>query len=223
MARLLNHDFVIENSENENSPEIEQIFSQQKEIDHRIANSLQLAATMLRFEGQRITDVVSAHAALESASLRLLAVARTHRLLGRTAPDSLVDLAAFMRPFCEDVAQSIGAIVEVRAEAIRLRADVATQLCIIVNELAMNAVKYGHQTGAAPVLTLDALPDGQGWLCVTLRDDGPGLPDDFLLEREGGGLGMLVLTATVEKLKGSIRAVRGHGDGACFEIRLPIH
>lgn len=221
MARLLRQDFIIQNSAFDNGADVAAVVSQQTESDRRIANSLQLAATMLRFEGQRITDVASAQAALESASLRLLAVARMHRLLGQTAPDSRVNLAAFLRPFCEDVAQSIGAIVEIRAKAVTLRADAATQLCIILNELAMNAVKHGHQNGDAAILTLDAVPDGPGRLRLTLRDNGPGLPDDFSLDG-GHGLGMMVLTSTVERLKGSIRPLPGDGSGAGFEIRLPI-
>lgn len=193
--------------------------AQAREIDHRIANSIQIAAAMMKHAIRGITDVASARDALESAMLRLTAIARTHRQLSQDLPDSEVDLAQFLTPFCTDITQSIGAIIEVKAKDVTVRADKATQICIILNELAMNAVKHGGHDDEPVILSLKAVSNGRGELRITLRDNGRGLPLGFSLHTEDG-LGMTIITSAVEKLGGTLRPLRGSGAG--FEINLPL-
>jgi len=190
-----------------------------REIDHRIANSIQIAAAMVKHASRGITDVASARDALESATLRLTAIARMHRQLSQDTPESEVDLADFLTPFCSDITQSMGAIFEVRANDVTLRADKATQVCIILNEMAMNAVKHGGHDGDDVILSLDAVRIGRGQLRITLRDNGRGLPAGFSLHT-ADGLGMTIITSAVEKLGGTLRSL--HGSGAGFEITLPL-
>ncbi len=193
--------------------------AQEREIDHRIANSIQMAAVMVKHASREIADVASARDALKGTMLRLTAIARMHRQLSQGTPDSEVDLADFLTPFCSDITQSIGAIFEVRANDVTLRADNATQVCIILNELAMNAVKHGGHDGDDVILSLDAVRIRRGQLRITLRDNGHGLPAGFSLHTEGG-LGMTIMTSAVEKLGGTLRPL--HGSGAGFEITLPL-
>ena len=193
--------------------------AQEREIDHRIANSIQIAAAIVKHVSRGITDVASARDALESATLRLAAIARVHRQLSEDLPFSEVDLAQFLTPFCSDITQSIGAIIEVDAADVTLRADKATQICIILNEMAMNAVKHGGHNGEPVILSLKVARTGRGQLRMTLRDNGRGLPADFSLHEEDG-LGMTIITSAVEKLGGTIRPLQGSGAG--FKIELPL-
>ena len=189
------------------------------ETDHRIANSIQFAAALLRHESRQITTVSSARTALLTAASRLAAVAHMHRQLTRHTLSREVNLAEYLEPFCDDVSQSIGAVFDVTAADMTLRSDVAGQICIILNELAMNAVKHGDNDGEPVVLTMNAAHNGRGRLRITLHDNGRGLPEDFSL-REATGLGITIITSTVEKLGGSIRTLDGAGAG--FEIDLPL-
>ncbi|WP_212751922.1 sensor histidine kinase [Roseovarius arcticus] len=193
--------------------------AQAREIDHRIANSIQIAAAMVKHASRGITDVASARDALASAMSRLTAIARMHRQLSQDLPDSEVDLARFLTPFCSDITQSIGAIIEVQAKDVTLRADKATQVCIILNELAMNAVKHGGHDDESVILSLEAVHSGRDQLRITLRDNGRGLPAGFSLHTQDG-LGMTIITSAVEKLDGTLSPL--HGSGAGFEITLPL-
>ncbi|MDO5759263.1 MAG: sensor histidine kinase [Rhodobacterales bacterium] len=161
----------------------------------------------------------SARAALNNAVGRLEAISRVHRQLAQKGPEYEVDLDAFLDSFCADVLQSIGAIVEVRANDVRLRADVASQICIFLNELAMNSVKHGGRDGKPVILTVDvtAMPGNQ--LRFVISDNGSGLPPDFDLDH-ASGLGMIIVTSTVGKLGGTIRTTESVGAG--FEIMLPL-
>src|SRR5690242_16080664 len=75
-----------------------QLASQERqiqELNHRIANSLQLAADMLVFEQLRSRDPL-ASAALEASRARLVAVGELHRYLYDHGSRASVELSPFL-------------------------------------------------------------------------------------------------------------------------------
>src|SRR6202000_1270167 len=68
---------------------------ERQELDHRLANSLQLAADFLIFEHMRVSDP-EARAALIATAERLSAVGQMHRFLASHNRASGVDLDAFL-------------------------------------------------------------------------------------------------------------------------------
>ena len=71
-----------------------------QELNHRVANSLQLAADMLTFEQLRARDPL-ASAALEASRARLVAVGELHRYLYDHAERPSVDLKPFLTGLCQ--------------------------------------------------------------------------------------------------------------------------
>lgn len=186
------------------------------EAHHRLANSLLLATVMLRDESRHVTDSASARVALDAASLRLMAMSRLHWQLSRTRPEDSIDLAAFLEPIRGDVADSLGASILLRVVRKEVPVETATQIAVILNELATNAVK--HRGAAADVtVAVDIVHDGGG-LRVMVEDDGPGLPHGFDIAA-AQGLGMRIVGVAVERMGGTIRTVTSVG--AAFEITLP--
>lgn len=191
----------------------------QQETDHRIANGVQFAAALLRHESRRITSVSEAREALTRTADRLNAIAHLHRQLSQAHSAQKVELTTFIRPFCEDISRSTGVIFDVERNEVKLRTDVAAQICIILNELATNAQKHGARGGDAVTMTLKITRDGADRVRLVLRDNGRGLPADFSIH-DLSGLGMTIVTSTVEKLGGRIRVLPGEGAG--FRIDLPM-
>lgn len=192
----------------------------EREADHRIANSIQIAAATLRHETRRIENVGDARAALERAASRLLAIGRLHRQLSWTAPGRTVDLAQFLTPFCDDTAFSTGARIELHADDIVVPTNFATQLCTVLSEVAMNAIKHGADDTTRMTVTVEVRRNGMDGLRMTIRDDGCGLPRGFSMQ-EATGLGMTIITATVTKLGGQLE-VLADGGGAGFQIDVPL-
>ncbi|MDF1728764.1 MAG: sensor histidine kinase [Sulfitobacter sp.] len=191
----------------------------QAEIDHRLANSIQFAAATLRHESRQIGNS-EARTALTNAAGRLNAIARLHRLLTQDVMRDAIKLTTCLEPFCDEVSQSIGVeMIVSSAEEVELCGDVAGQICIILNELAINAVKHGAKDGRPVVLKVSANCSVDDSLVVAVRDNGPGLPEDFTFEASNG-LGMMIITSAVEKLGGTIHILPGQGAG--FEISLPF-
>lgn len=190
---------------------------QRRELDHRMANSLQLAADLLLFEQVRVKDPV-AREALGEAVARLAAVAQLHRCLCAHDHVSSVDLRPFLSELCGLIGQSTGLACTLDADSLMLEPEVAQQLGIAINELAMNAAKHAYRGERKGALHVEARQIGAR-LRVTVSDQGAGLGADFAIGRTHG-LGMDILQAVVRQVHGTLEAQNDHG--ARFIITLPL-
>ncbi|SFH26469.1 Two-component sensor histidine kinase, contains HisKA and HATPase domains [Palleronia marisminoris] len=193
--------------------------SRDRETDHRISNSLQFLAAMLRHESRGATSVASARQSLENAAGRLAAMARLHRQLTAHPADSDVCLGEFIEPICDDICESIGVAIHRRLDHVTLKASQAVQIGIILNELAMNAVKHGDHDGHRVVLTMSAEVMYGRNFALRITDNGSGLPAEFDCDGTAG-LGMSIIKSSVDKLGGTMH-VLDLSRGAGFEIRVP--
>ena len=187
-----------------------------REMHHRLANSLLLTSAMLRDESRGAVDPASARAALAAGAARLVAMARLHRQLSRLRPEAEVELIPFLTPICEDIQESVGLAILLHACNAQVPVGVATQIAIMLSELATNTAKHGHGTGLT--VAVEIVRGAGGGLRILVEDDGPGLPDGFDPAR-GTGLGMQIIRSALDELHGTIRTLPS--DGAAFAIDLP--
>jgi len=121
-----------------------------REAEHRIKNSLQLVASLLRLQSAHMAEPVG-RSAVESATARVLAVAEAHRALQRSPdlrsvrlPDLLDELAAGV------AVQHPGTDLRTEAaEALTLDAERAIPLALVLAELVEDAVRRGAAGPAA--------------------------------------------------------------------------
>ena len=195
-----------------------QLASQERqiqELNHRIANSLQLAADMLVFEQLRARDPV-AQAALEASRARLVAVGELHRYLYEHAGKPSVELRPFLTGLCEAIAATTGLRVSITSDGTSVPGDMAQQLAIAINEIAINAAKHAYEGRPGGRLDVRARREGLE-LVLTVSDKGKGLGDG---PAGHSGLGMSILAAIVRDVRGSLSA-QSEG-GAKFTIRAPL-
>jgi two-component sensor histidine kinase len=188
-----------------------------QELNHRIANSLQVAAGFLAFQSKGTTNAET-RAALGDAATRLEAVGKLHRYLYAHSQDAEVDLAAFLNGLCPDIAQSTGLGCSVESDPVMLPGETAQQLAIVINELALNARKHGYDDGQDGVLHVESRVSA-GLLRLTVSDGGRGLSDDFDVDGERG-LGMTVIRNIAKQLGGTLRAE--DAQGARFTLTAPL-
>jgi two-component sensor histidine kinase len=188
-----------------------------RELDHRMANSLQLAADLLLFEQVRVKDP-AAREALGDAVARLSAVAQLHRCLCAHDDLSGVDLRLFLSEICSLISQSTGLACTLDADPVVLGPDVAQQLGIAINELAMNAAKHAYRGERQGALHVEARQIGNR-LRLAVSDHGAGLGADFAIG-QAHGLGMDILQAVVRQVQGTLEA--RNDNGARFTITLPL-
>ncbi len=171
------------------------------EVNHRVANSLQLVSAMVRLQSTALTDP-SAREALEDTQRRIQAIAQVHRRLYTTNDVESVDMREYLGALVEELAETWSTdafprVLRIAAEPIRLPTDRAVSLGIIVTELVTNACKYAYPDGAGEVrVALSA--DGEAFL-LAVEDDGCGMPADAT--PRGTGLGTKLIRAMAQSLQ----------------------
>ncbi|WHU04879.1 sensor histidine kinase [Sphingomonas sp. NIBR02145] len=174
------------------------------EMNHRIANSLQLLSAMVSVEARGIADPV-AQAALDVTQRRIAAVASVHRQLYQAHESTSVDLRAYLESLAADLqAGATGRPVLVDAAAVSVRSEDATAIGIIVSELVTNAFKYAYAPGAPGNVRvmLRSLPLG-GYM-IEVSDRGRGRVAEVI---QGSGFGSRLIELMAARLgaEGSYR------------------
>ncbi|WP_454762196.1 sensor histidine kinase [Caulobacter segnis] len=149
------------------------------EINHRIANSLQLLSALVSVQARTIEDPL-ALAALDITRGRIAAIANVHRQLYQAREATRVELGAYLKDLGGDLEAACahaasGRRVVVAAASLTVSAEDATAIGIIVSELVTNACKYAYA------------PEAPGDVTIGLR---AGPCDGYVLEIEDRGRGM---------------------------------
>ena len=94
----------------------------------------------------------------------------------------------------------------------------ATSLALVVNELVQNAVQHGFKDINKGRLLI-GIDQKDGDITVTVKDDGPGLPEYFDPDKDGN-LGLtIVRTLVKDELKGHFEI--NCSAGTCAKITFP--
>jgi two-component sensor histidine kinase len=179
-----------------------------RELDHRVRNSLQIAASMLTFQaaGKRSLEV---REALEDAAARIRGIALMHDFLAVSSDLREVDLDRYLAKLCAELTEHTGLQCTVEAESIRMGTTRASMLAMIAHELITNVSKYAYPGGAGPVSVL-CRREPDGTVRLTVADMGVGLPES-IEPGDGGGLGMRIIRSLVEQLNGRFEIARRAG------------
>ncbi|MEJ2818257.1 GAF domain-containing protein [Caulobacter sp. CCG-8] len=146
-----------------------------REVNHRVQNSLALAASFLTIQMKSIDDPV-ARGPLEEASRRLTAVGLVHRRLYRGDQLETVALDRYLTELAEEM---VGTLDEAWSRQLRVDAapvtvptDKAVIIGLVVTELFINAVKYAYR-GQPGRMDIGLVEDGDR-LLLTVADQGGG-------------------------------------------------
>jgi two-component sensor histidine kinase len=165
-----------------------------QELQHRVANSLQIIASVLMQSARKVqSDETRAH--LHDAHHRVMSIATMQKQL---AVSRAGDVA--LRSYFADLCRSIGASMIADHQQISLRttvddsvvgADVSVSLGLIVTELVINALKHAFpDQDRSGKISVDYLAQGTGWTLM-VGDNGIGIPDGAGGPKPGLGTGIV--------------------------------
>lgn len=173
-----------------------------REVNHRVANSLQLVSAFLHLQAGALEDE-AARTALRDTQRRIEAIAQVHRRLYTSDDVQTVDMTDYLDALVrelEDTWAGVGARRRLRltTEPVRLDTVRAVSLGVIVNELITNACKYAYAPGDDGEVRVMLARDGETGLRLTVEDDGEGF--DPAAPPQGTGLGGRVIKAMAQTL-----------------------
>ncbi len=192
-----------------------------QELQHRVANSLQIIASVLLQSAKRVqSQETRSH--LYDAHNRVMSVASVQRQMAQTLVGDVE-----LRRYFTDLCRSIGAsmihdpkllTLSVEVDASVTAADVSVSLGLIVTELVINALRHafpGHRPGKIVVAYRS---DGPGWT-LSVTDDGVGMPKDPASARPG--LGTSIVEALSNQLDASVNVADANPGTTVSIVHLP--
>ncbi|HQS18661.1 sensor histidine kinase [Reyranella sp.] len=181
-----------------------------QEVQHRIANSLQIIASILLQSARRVqSDETRGHP--HDAHSRLMSIAAVQKHLASTERAE-VELRTYLVQLCKSLAASmildpellsIEAIVD---ESVT-DADISVSLGLIVTELVINALKHAFPGHGAGKIVVRYESHGSGW-ALSVSDNGIGMPSDAQSSKPG--LGTNIVEALAKRLDAEVEITDAH-------------
>ncbi|MBV9931377.1 MAG: CHASE3 domain-containing protein [Alphaproteobacteria bacterium] len=179
------------------------------EVNHRVANSLQLVAALVNMQSRTVTDE-PARGALKETETRIQAISQIHKSLYTSSDVKSVALNDYLGVMLDNLGAAMhndGHTARLTSvlDPVLLPTDESISLGVIATELVTNAFKYAYpagQSGDVRVM-LRNLQGGRAELVVA--DDGIGLS---ATARQGGtGLGSKIIAAMAAGLKTKVEYI----------------
>ena len=193
-----------------------------QEMQHRVANSLSIIASILLLKARTVqSQETRAH--LEDAHKRVVSVAAVQDHLHSAARVGSVHTVPYFTTLAESLARSMIADarpieLSVNAAEGTVSSALAVSLGLLVTELVINALKYAfpHDAAGSRVRIIYELV-GTSWK-LTVSDNGVGAPDENVrLGRSKSGLGTSIVNAIAQQLDARVNVSTGP-DGTTVSI-----
>jgi len=176
-----------------------------QEVQHRVANSLQIIASVLMQSARRVQSE-EARGHLHNAHHRVMSIAAVQRQLS-TSSGGNVELRSYFTQLCESLSASMIAdgnrlSISVTVDDSVVEADVSVSLGLIVTELVINALKHAFVEQQTGRIAVDYRSTGSDWT-LSVADDGIGMPAGSGAPKAGLGTG--IVEALARNLQGEIK------------------
>ncbi|HUD02934.1 MAG TPA: histidine kinase dimerization/phosphoacceptor domain -containing protein [Candidatus Paceibacterota bacterium] len=183
-----------------------------REMKHRMANSLQLIASILILKSE-VVESPEVRTHLKDAHERIMSIATVEKFLDTTSLNEEVEVGPYLTGLCESLSASmIGSnkpiTLTIEAGSGLVTSSVGISLGLITAELVMNCLKHAFPNGkhGSIVVTYNAHKDG--WE-LAVKDDGVGVSVNPLRKE---GLGTTIVQSLARQLGAEVHMTTGsHG------------
>ena len=178
-----------------------------QELNHRIKNNLSLISSLINLKSSAVEGAVD----LSDIRHQIDAIRIIHDKLYRTADILHVNVKEYIGELLQTIFSSF-ALQPVRIqnniEEISIRTKDAVSLGLIMNEIAINAIKHGFSENITAVFSVSMREDDtQESYVLTVSNSGSPFPEHVHVE-DPDTLGLRVITALVRQLGGTMKLRR---------------
>ncbi len=192
-----------------------------REINHRVKNNLAMINSLISLEQDRFREdpIVSL---LENLRNRISTIGMVHEKLYKSRDLINIEAPQFFHDIISILLESVSDLsneprLKIDIEEASLAAETIIPLGLMATELITNSLKYGSRENVLVVSIALSIKNGTGLLEV--RDNGPGLQDDFEVMSDSS-MGLQLVTLLVDQLYGNLEYT--NEGGACFRITFPL-
>lgn len=174
-----------------------------REMQHRVANSLQIIASILLLKARAVTsEETRLH--LQDAHQRVMSVAEVQRHLHTSISIDQIQVDSYLSKLCSSLAASMTGennqvAINTTVDSEWIGSDKAVSIGLIVTELVINAIKYAFPVSRPDdAISVTYEVDKSDWKLI-VSDNGIGKNSDTAKEITGG-LGTAIVEALVKQL-----------------------
>ena len=193
-----------------------------QEMQHRVANSLQIIASILLLKARTVqSEETRLH--LRDAHQRVMSVATVQQQLQASGLNERIEIGPYLTKLCASLAASMVGerrplSIKVQSTSGRAVSSEAVSLGLIVTELVINALKHGFPAGAEGEILVSYDVQDAGWrLSVSDNGSGPKAVED---EVSHAGLGTSIVEALAHQLEATVQKTSGP-QGTTVTIAAP--
>jgi chemotaxis protein methyltransferase CheR len=177
-----------------------------QEMQHRVANSLQIIAGILLLKAGTV-ESAETRLHLRDAHDRVMSVATVQQQLQASGHGEPIEIGPYLTRLCDALAASM--IGDSRPITVRVKADAGTALSgeavsigLIITELVINALKHAFPGDSGGEILVSYVTDQANWR-LSVSDNGGGLRKDSRGNKRIG-LGTSIVEALALQLKSSV-------------------
>ena len=183
-----------------------------EELQHRVANSLQIIASIILLKAKTV-DSEETRVHLQDAHKRVMSVAAVQQHLHASASSGSVEMGPYLSRLCETLATSM--IGENRPISLRVSGEggsatsrQAESLGLIATELVINSLKHAFSENTKDgQITVAYDVSGTDWK-LSIADNGVSKPDGVFAQPKTG-LGTGIVKALAQQLGAKVETLAG--------------
>jgi two-component sensor histidine kinase len=188
-----------------------------QELQHRVANSLQIIASVLLQSARKPGSSPEAQVQLKDAHSRVMSVAALQQQLAESEVGD-VDLRSYLRQLCQSLGASMiedhdRILLSSETDDSRVAANTSVSIGLVVTELVINALKHAFPDQRSGQIRVAYHAEGPDWT-LTVRDNGVGMPPN---DTAVAGLGTNIVNALAQHLQAEVE-VSDAQPGTCVAL-----
>ena len=193
-----------------------------QEVQHRVANSLQIIASVLLQSARKVQSDES-RSYLRDAHSRVMSIATVQQQLAASRVGD-VELRSYFKQLCQSLGASMISdhdrlFIEVIADDSVVSPDVSVSLGLIVTELVINALKHAFPGGRRGRIQVAYQAQGPNWT-LSVSDNGIGMPKGA--RSAVPGLGTSIVEALAKQLDSRVAVANANPGTGISVSHSPI-